>query len=185
MTPIFLHNLVSELRRRIQLSSLKYWTVHPNVTDGVDVLEKHEVREPFVNCPSCGVPIESGRTEQLAWTHNIHTCRLVNIALSEIGVGLHQPILVDVGPFLGPLKGFYTPSDPYTIHISEDAYLQFPEYMIFHETKHLVDCLVRGWSEEDSPDYFSRSLCAKYGFSCPSPHHRRYHAGFPEAQIAV
>ena len=100
-------------------------------------------------------------------THNPRTCKLLNIVLAEMDFGLAQQIRVEIYPSAGPLRGYYTTSDPYTIHVSEQAYLQYPEYIIFHETKHLVDCLTKGWSEEGTPDRFARDLCLKYGYNQP------------------
>jgi hypothetical protein len=108
-------------------------------------------------------------------SHNVETCRLVNIALAEMGASYAQFIRVSIYHHTGPLKAFYSPSDPYTIHISDQAYSQYPHYTIFHETKHLVDCMTKGWSEEGTPDTFARSLCEKYGFRCPPPHHHYEH----------
>ncbi len=102
-------------------------------------------------------------------THNPQTCRLVNIVLREMGVSLEHQIRVEIYPGTGPLGGFYVTVDPYTIHISDDAYTHFPEYIIFHETKHLVDCLTKGWSEEGTPDGFARALCVKHGYRWPPP----------------
>jgi len=118
-------------------------------------------------CPSCGLPLSKTLTGNESLTHNVETCRLVNIALSELGVSLYQTIRVEIYPAAGPLRGFYFTADPYTIHISEDAYSQLREYIIFHETKHLVDCLTVGQSEEVTPDRFARILCAKYGYRSP------------------
>ncbi len=77
-------------------------------------------------------------------THNPQTCRLVNLVLMEIGLGLEHQIRVEIYPGSGPLGGFYSTADPYTIHVSDDAYAHFPEYIIFHEAKHLIDCLTKG-----------------------------------------
>lgn len=120
-------------------------------------------------CPSCGRPITSTSTAGETLTHNPVTCRLVNIALKEMSVVLEHPIRVEIYPGTGPLGGFYATTDPYTIHISDDAYTRFPEYIIFHETKHLVDCLTKGWSEEGTPDPFARSLCVRHGYRWPPP----------------
>lgn len=113
------------------------------------------------------MPLSEIKGETEVVTHNPETCRLVNIALSELGVHVDQPIRINIYPGAGPLRGFYFTADPYTIHVSEDAYAQLREYIIFHETKHLVDCLRFGRSEELTPDSFARSLCAKYGYSYP------------------
>lgn len=135
----------------------------------------HESREHLQEnksgrCPSCGIPIETGETGQESWTHNAETCRLVNIVFMELGVSFEQLIRVEIYPRSGPLGGYYTTIYPYTIHISDETYTQFPEYIIFHETKHLVDCVTKGWSEEGTPDQFARSLCLKYGYNCPPAH---------------
>ena len=126
-------------------------------------------------CSSCGMPAASSMINGELRTHNPQTCRLVNLVLTEMGVVLEQQIRVEIYPPSGPLKGFYTTSDPHTIHISEQAYSQFPAYIIFHETKHLVDCLTKGWSEEGTPDEFARSLCVKYGYAWPPPHEHVYY----------
>lgn len=120
-------------------------------------------------CPTCGMPLTSSLTTYELLTHNPQTCRLVNIVLMEMGVDLEHQIRVEIYPGTGQLGGFYATVDPYAIHISDDAYTHFPEYIIFHETKHLVDCLSKGWSEEATPDNFARSLCVKYGYKWPPP----------------
>jgi len=120
-----------------------------------------------VACPSCGAPISHTVTSDETITHNSETCRLVNLVLAELGISFGQMIRVEVYPGAGPLRGFYFTADPYTIHISEGAYSDYREYIIFHETKHLVDCLTRGQSEEVSPDMFARYLCRKYGYRIP------------------
>ena len=120
-------------------------------------------------CPCCGMSITFARVRDWVWIHNVRTCRLVNLALHEMELSLNQQVRVEIYPFLGPLKGYYTLTDPYSIHISEDAYLLFPEYTIFHEMKHLIDCLTKGWSEEESPDPWARSLCLRHGFKFPPP----------------
>ena len=121
----------------------------------------------FNFCPTCGVPLSETHTQEESVTHNAETCWLVNLVLSELGVSLERTIRVDIYPGAGPLSGFYFTADPYSIHISEEAYSQLREYIIFHETKHLVDCLIIGRSEEVTPDHFARSLCIKYGYRCP------------------
>lgn len=118
-------------------------------------------------CPCCGAPIVQGTSNGLSWSHNVRTCRLVNLALSDLGITLDQSLRVNIYGDTGPMKGYYSVTDPYTIHISEEAYSRYPEYIIFHETKHLVDCLAKGWSEEGTPDPFARSLCAKHGYEAP------------------
>jgi hypothetical protein len=128
----------------------------------------HQEGQPF--CPCCGSQVVRETYNGVSLFHNVETCRLVNLALSNMGISLDQPIRVDIYRNTGPLKGYYSPADPYTIHISEEAYSRYPEYVIFHETKHLVDCITRGWSEESTPDPFARSLCAKHGFGVPPPH---------------
>jgi len=120
-------------------------------------------------CSTCGNPIMKRTKAGQTTYHNATTCKLVNLALAEMGASFNQMIRIEVYPNSGPLKGYYSPFDPYTIHVAEEAYSRFPEYIIFHETKHLVDCLTKGWSEEDSPDPFARNLCARYGYECPPP----------------
>jgi len=131
---------------------------------------KNEIRKTLGGsnfCSTCGVPLSETHTQDESVTHNAETCRLVNLVLSELGVSLERTIRVDIYPGAGPLRGFYFTADPYSIHISEEAYSQLREYIIFHETKHLVDCLTIGRSEEVTPDHFARSLCVKYGYRCP------------------
>jgi len=118
-------------------------------------------------CPTCAAPLSKAEDRYEYVTHNPETCRLVNLALSELGVNIPQTVRVNIYPGAGPLRGFYFTGDPYTIHISEEAYAQLREYIIFHETKHLVDCLQFGRSEELTPDNFARSVCLKYGYRCP------------------
>jgi hypothetical protein len=118
-------------------------------------------------CPSCGTPISEASTPDEAISHNFETCRLVNLVLSELGVSFGHSLRVEIYPGAGPLRGFYFTADPYTIHISESAYSDYREYIIFHETKHLVDCLTLGQSEEVTPDRFARYLCGRYGYRCP------------------
>jgi hypothetical protein len=118
-------------------------------------------------CPVCASQLSDIKNHNELVTHNPQTCRLVNIVLSELKVSVPQTIRVNIYPGAGPLRGFYFTEDPYTIHISEEAYRQLREYIIFHETKHLVDCLQFGRSEEVTPDRFARSLCVKYGYRCP------------------
>lgn len=120
-------------------------------------------------CSSCGMPVESRTAGEDVFTHNPETCRLVNLVLSEMHLRLQQPIRVEIYPDFGPLRGFYSTADPYAIHISTAACSQYPEYIIFHETKHLVDCVTKGWSEEGTPDVFARELCIKYGYRWPPP----------------
>ncbi len=118
-------------------------------------------------CPICNVPMSESEDKYGYVTHNPETCRLVNLVLSELGVRIPQTVRVNIYPGAGPLRGFYFTGDPYTVHISEDAYAQLREYVIFHETKHLVDCLQFGRSEEITPDNFALTLCLKYGYRCP------------------
>ena len=128
--------------------------------------------EPVLEtCPTCGVPLSDTRNRYERVMHNPETCRLVNLVLSELGVKIPQTVRVNIYPGAGPLRGFYFTGEPYTIHISEEAYSQLREYIIFHETKHLVDCLQFGRSEEVTPDHFARSLCLKYGYRCPPEDH--------------
>jgi len=121
-------------------------------------------------CSTCGNPITLSTQGEYSSFHNAATCRLVNLALVEMEVSIDQTIRVVVYPYWGPLKGYYSTAEPLTIHVAEETYSHFPEYIIFHETKHLVDCLTKGWSEEGTPDPFARHLCAKYDFPCPPPH---------------
>jgi len=118
-------------------------------------------------CPICSTPLLDSRNEYESVTHNPETCRLVNLVLSELGISIPQTIRVNIYPGAGPLRGFYFTEDPYTIHVSEEAYTQLREYIIFHETKHLADCLQFGRSEELTPDRFARALCIKYGYRSP------------------
>ena len=129
---------------------------------------EHFAQEVFCSC--CGSRVAHGSSSGISWSHNVATCRLVNLALSDMGVCLDQPIRVNIYRAQGPLKGYYSSADPHTINISEEAYSRYPEYVIFHETKHLVDCVTKGWSEEDTPDPFARSLCVKHGFEAPPQH---------------
>lgn len=129
-------------------------------------LTTHSARSE--TCPSCGTPISEGFTEDETVSHNAETCRLVNLVLAELGVSFGHMIRVEIYPGIGPLRGFYFTADPYTIHISESAYSEYREYIVFHETKHLVDCVTRGQSEEVTPDRFARYLCKRYGYRCPS-----------------
>jgi hypothetical protein len=125
------------------------------------------VEPDLKTCPICTVRLSETKDSYERVTHNSETCRLVNLVLSELGVRIPQTVRVNIYPGAGPLRGFYFTWDPYTIHISEEAYAQLREYIIFHETKHLVDCLQFGRSEEVTPDRFARSLCLKYGYKCP------------------
>ena len=118
-------------------------------------------------CPTCAAPLGETRDAYEYVRHNPETCRLVNLALFELGVEIRQTVRINIYPGAGPLRGFYFTGDPYTIHVSEEAYARLREYIIFHETKHLVDCLEFGRSEELTPDRFARSLCVKYGYGCP------------------
>jgi hypothetical protein len=165
----WLRKISQRLAETIRPKMLRY-RFQSDTLRAIDESRTPEERIEPELCPSCGSPIVPGTAKGLSWCHNVETCRLVNIALSELGVSVGQFILVDVYWSSGPLKGYYSPADPYTIHISEEAYSQFPQYIIFHETKHLVDCLTNGQSEESTPDPFARSLCVKYGFRCPPPH---------------
>jgi hypothetical protein len=118
-------------------------------------------------CPVCSAPISSTKGQHEQLTHNPETCRLVNLVLLELGITIPETIRINIYPGAGPLQGFYFTADPYTIHISEEAYTRLREYVIFHEIKHLVDCLRFGRSEELTPDRFARALCLKYGYNCP------------------
>jgi len=119
-------------------------------------------------CPVCTLPLSDSQSKYESVTHNPETCRLLNLVLAELGVRIPGMVRVNVYPGAGPLRGFYFTADPYAINISEEAYAEMREYIIFHETKHLVDCLQFGQSDEVTPDRFARSLCAKYGYRCPS-----------------
>ena len=125
------------------------------------------VEPSLARCPTCAAPLSEVKGHHEFLVHNPETCRLVNLVLSELGVEVQETIRINIYQGAGPLRGFYFTGDPYTIHISEDAYAQLREYIIFHETKHLVDCLQFGRSEEVTPDRFARSLCEKYGYTCP------------------
>jgi hypothetical protein len=140
-----------------------------NRAEPIGVRQRAEADNRLTLCPCCWRPMQSARVGEWIWAHNVRTCALVNLALAEMQMSFTQQIRVEVYPNLGPLKGFYTLTEPYTIHISEDAYLAFPEYTIFHEMRHLVDCHTRGWSEEASPDLWARSLCQRYGYTYPPP----------------
>lgn len=122
------------------------------------------------SCPCCGVAMMPHANQSELITHNPRTCELLNLVLAELDFTLEQQIRVEIYPGAGALRGYYSTSDPYAIHISEEAYSQYPEYIIFHETKHLVDCLTKGWSEEGTPDRFARELCLKYGYHTPALH---------------
>lgn len=132
-----------------------------------------ERHEDLAACPVCGTRLTPRPTNGAYCFHNPKTCSIVNLALAEMGVTFDHLIRVNIYNHSGPLKGYYFQGDPYTIHIADEAYSQFPEYTMFHETKHMVDCLTKGWSEEVTPDSFARALCAKYGFRCPI-HHQHY-----------
>ena len=118
-------------------------------------------------CPVCEAPLLETESKSESMTHNPETCRLLNLVLTELGVRIPRMIRINIYPGAGPLRGFYFTADPYAINISEEAYAQIREYIIFHETKHMVDCLQFGRSEEVTPDRFARSLCLKYGYKCP------------------
>jgi len=120
-------------------------------------------------CSTCGSPVSRKIDGGLTLSHNTVTCRLVNLALSEMGASFDEMIRVEIYPDSGPLKGYYSPYEPFTIHVAQEAYSLYPEYIIFHETKHLVDCVTKGWSEEETPDPFARNLCSKHGYKCPPP----------------
>jgi hypothetical protein len=155
--------------------TIRNYGFQPNVLDAHEEPRQHG--KSLEACPTCGMPLTSSVSQDEMQTHNPQTCRLVNLVLMEMGVVLEQQIRVEIYPAYGPLRGFYTTIDPYAIHISDEAYSQFPEYIIFHETKHLVDCLTKGWSEEGTPDEFARSLCTKYGYAWPPPHQHTNYSG--------
>jgi hypothetical protein len=146
---------------------MNQYEFHSSALDESSGSREHLRESESEKCPSCGTPLETGEAGQESWTHSAETCRLVNLVFMELGVSFEQFIRVQIYTASGPLRGYYTTLYPYTIHISDEAYMQFPEYIIFHETKHLVDCLTKGWSEEGTPDQFARSLCLKYGYRCP------------------
>jgi hypothetical protein len=149
-------------------SSIPEYSFIPNQDfKGTDAPSRTNVKPDEGFCPTCGNPIVTRTDVGQTSYHNATTCRLVNLALAEMGASFDQMIRIEVYPDWGPLKGYYSPLDPYTIHVAEEAYSRFPEYIIFHETKHLVDCLRKGWSEEETPDPFARNLCARHGYGCP------------------
>ena len=125
------------------------------------------VRPDPAICPTCATPLLRTKSKFESVTHNPETCRLVNLVLSELGASVPQTIRVNIYSDVGSLRGYYFTANPYTINISEEAYAETPEYTIFHETKHLVDCLQFGQSEEVTPDRFARALCQRYGYRCP------------------
>ena len=163
--------VLTKLRHSARSSMLRYLFTLPEDFRNDDILVERKDREKTDRgfCSTCGNPITLGTEGSYTSFHNADTCRLVNIALTEMGVSLDQTVRVVVYPNWGPLKGYYSTADPLTIHVAEDVYSHFPEYIIFHETKHLVDCLTKGWSEEGTPDPFARNLCRRHGFSCPPP----------------
>jgi len=173
----WLQTIAEMFNRNLRTNSSRHGIERLDSTEAANIQVKQKTHGHHGNCPCCGLPIESGRMRGQIWRHNVETCRLVNLALFESRISLDQPIRVDVYAGRGPLKGYYALADPYVIHISEDAYSLFPEYTIFHETKHMVDCLRKGWSEEGSPDTWARSLCIRYGFRYPPPH-QHFHLGF-------
>lgn len=173
----WLQTIAEMFHRNLRTNFSRYGIERLNPTETADIQVKQETRGHQGNCPCCGLLIESGRMRGQLWRHNVETCKLVNLALSESGISLSQPIRVYVYAGRGPLKGYYALADPYAIHISEDSYSLFREYTIFHEIRHMVDCLRKGWSEEGSPDKWARLLCIKYGFRYPPPH-QHFHLGF-------
>ncbi len=171
--------MLQEILRKLKQAARPTTREYGFQSTGLEIAKGHHQHGNVPEaCPSCGLPAASSVIDGELRTHNPETCRLVNLVLTEMGVVLEQQIRVEIYPPSGPLKGFYTTSDPFTIHISEQAYSQFPAYIIFHETKHLVDCLTKGWSEEGTPDNFARSLCVKYGYGWPRPHQHAYY-GIP------
>ena len=146
--------------------TIRRW-LRQNLQSQTQVLDPSNLSGEYAQCPSCGTPISETITPEAAIVHNSETCHLVNLVLAELGISFGQMIRVEIYPGAGPLRGFYFTADPYTIHVSESAYSDYREYIIFHETKHLVDCLTRGQSEEVTPDRFARYLCAKYGYRFP------------------
>jgi hypothetical protein len=164
-----LGNFLRKLAQEIQPVRRGYGYFQSTALDAEAEQFESQVHGEQGNCPTCGEPLTSYSSRDQSWAHNTETCRLVNLALSEMGVSFDSPIRIEIYQNAGPLKGYYATVQPLTIHISEDAYRLFPEYMVFHETRHLVDCLTKGWSDENSPDPFARQLCMKYGFRCPPP----------------
>lgn len=134
---------------------------------GLETSEEVHEFDSSKTCPSCGMPLTSQTNHNETVTHDPHTCQLVNLVLTEMRASIQKPIRVQIYTSPGPVRGFYSTADPFAIHISQEAYAQYREYIIFHETKHLVDCLTKGWSEEGTPDTFARNLCIKYGYNSP------------------
>ncbi len=156
--------------RKIIPRNLRYRFARSGHGREFDHLAAYREQSGSEHCPCCRMPLVTKTENHLTMSHNVRTCQLVNLALANLGISLDQCVQVRIYPYFGPLKGYYSPANPFTIHISEEMYQLFPEYVIFHETKHLVDCLGKGWSEESSPDPFARELCGRYGFRCPPPH---------------
>jgi hypothetical protein len=166
----FKHNIWNKLVGVLRPNLVKYGSFAPEISGTPDTHRPNQELVKLSNCPTCGTMITSQAKRNLQFTHNADTCRLVNLVLTELGVSFEQSVSVSIYETPGPLKGFYSPAEPYTIHVSDEAYSRFPEYVIFHEAKHMVDCVTKGWSEEETPDPFARALCAKFGFKCPPPH---------------
>jgi len=156
------HNIIGAIRARIYAAK----------SDSVvqTYAQSDSRSDPPELCPCCGTTMISQTNQSETITHNPRTCELLNLVFAEMDFTLAQQIRVEIYPGAGPLRGYYSTVEPYTIHVSEEAYLQYPEYIIFHETKHLVDCLTKGWSEEGTPDKFARDLCMKYGYGQPPLH---------------
>jgi hypothetical protein len=92
----------------------------------------------------------------------------MNLAMSELGFQPRTRINIRIKNDGGPL-GAYTPYEPNTLTIDARV-LNSPDlaHVVFHETKHLVDCQRQGYSDEYSPNPFASSLCRKYGLHDPS-----------------
>ncbi len=164
-TKLLLTRIAKKIREPVHMVS-RYRSQAPKTFAALNV--RNNVT-PSETCTSCGMLPTSRTTREEIVTHNPHTCMLVNLVLREMRVTMQQRIRIEIYPDFGPLRGFYSTADPYAIHISDQAYSQFPEYIIFHETKHLVDCLTKGWSEEGTPDKFAKDLCSKHGYTWPPP----------------
>ena len=106
-------------------------------------------------CPTCGTPISEASTQEEDVSHNSETCRLVNLVLAELGVSFGHMIRVEIYPGRGHSEGSILRPTPIRFTSPRAQYSEYREYIVFHETKHLVDCLTRGQSEEVTPDRFS------------------------------
>lgn len=88
--------------------------------------------------------------------------------MSELGFRPPYPIRVQMDLPAYGLCGLTNQHDPYTIHLSPNAYQQGIEHVVFHEAKHVYDILTHGYSDESTPNPFASQLCRKYGFRDPS-----------------